>query len=62
VWSSITVDRKLLEGSGFLVRGQLGRGCKLDSKLINVYIERWRPETHTFYLPCGECTITLDDV
>ncbi|MBA0625081.1 hypothetical protein Godav_010325, partial [Gossypium davidsonii] len=60
--SSITVDRKLLERSGFLARGQYRPGCKLDPKLINALIERWRPETYTFQLPCGECTISLEDM
>ncbi|KAK5839475.1 hypothetical protein PVK06_008271 [Gossypium arboreum] len=38
------------------------RGCKLDPRLISALVERWRLETHTFYLPCSGCTITLEDV
>ncbi|RYR57904.1 hypothetical protein Ahy_A05g023580 isoform F [Arachis hypogaea] len=30
--------------------------------LLATLVERWRPETHTFVLPVGEVTVTLEDV
>ncbi|RYR59345.1 hypothetical protein Ahy_A05g025208 [Arachis hypogaea] len=30
--------------------------------LLAALVERWRPETHTFVLPVGDVTVTLEDV
>ena len=34
----------------------------MDGALLTAFVDRWRPETHTFHLPCGEMTVTLQDV
>ncbi|KAK5836149.1 hypothetical protein PVK06_011905 [Gossypium arboreum] len=40
----------------------ISRGCKLDPTLVSALVERWKFDMHTFYIPCSEYTITLEDV
>jgi hypothetical protein len=32
-----------------------------DTPLIAAFMDRWRPETHTFHLPVGEMTPSLEN-
>ncbi|XP_050876535.1 protein MAIN-LIKE 2-like [Lathyrus oleraceus] len=50
-----------LEQTGFAKVEKIS-SLKIDFKLVVALLERWRPETHTFHLPTGEFTITLEDV
>ena len=51
----------MLQQAGFYGVARLGF-ISLDWHLITAFVERWQPETHTFHLPQGECTITLQDI
>ena len=54
VWSYIIQSR-------FYAFHRVGH-IKVDWPLIIALVKKWRPKTHTFHMPVGEITITLQDV
>jgi hypothetical protein len=33
-----------------------------NAMAITAMVDRWRPETHSFHLPCSEMIVTLENV
>uniref|UniRef100_K4A117 SWIM-type domain-containing protein n=1 Tax=Setaria italica TaxID=4555 RepID=K4A117_SETIT len=52
-----------LQRAGFLdIAVQVMGGLPpMDGPLLTAMVDRWRPETHTFHMPFGEMTITMQD-
>jgi Plant mobile domain len=50
-----------LENLGLYEVAQI-QHVKTDHRLITALVEHWRPKTHTFHMPVGEVTVTLQDV
>jgi Plant mobile domain len=53
---------RLVEGGNVLPLDRERTKLHLDRSLLTALVDRWRPETHTFHLPCGEMAPTLQDV
>ncbi|RVX06235.1 Serine/threonine-protein phosphatase 7 long form-like [Vitis vinifera] len=60
-WEMDSRLRPYIIRSGFYGVYRIGH-ITLDWGLITSLVERWRLETHTFHLPVGDMTITLQDV
>jgi hypothetical protein len=60
-WKLTKEQIALVEKAGFGWFRLVG-SISLNNSLISALVERWRRETNTFHFPCGEMTITLDEV
>ena len=51
-------------GAGFLgLARAINAGLlDMDGPLIIAFVDRWRPETHSFHLPFGEMFVLMQDI
>jgi hypothetical protein len=58
-WYTSFVHRARFLPLAHLISGGLPM---MDSAALMALVDWWRPETHTFHLPCGKATVTLQDI
>ena len=61
-WNLTEQQEFLLEQVGFGIFCHQAIVSKIDACLVSALVERWRSETNTFHLNCGEISISLEDV
>ena len=54
--------RELSSSGGVAARALCAGLPAMDGPLLTVLVGHWRLETHSFHLPCGELSITLQNV
>jgi hypothetical protein len=53
----------LCQANQLAVANIVRRGMPVfNATTITTIVDRWRPDTHSFHLPCDKMTVTLEDV